>query len=80
VADQILRDMSRGVTALAGMGMYTRRQHTVLMCALTVTEVAHLKALVNAQDPEAFVTITPAQEVLGKGFASLDREEAEESR
>jgi uncharacterized membrane protein/uncharacterized protein YaaQ len=80
VADQILRDMSRGVTALAGMGMYTRRQHTVLMCALTVTEVAHLRALVNAQDPEAFVTITPAQEVLGKGFASLDREEAEESQ
>jgi uncharacterized membrane protein len=71
VADRILQEMRRGVTALSGTGMYTHKEHSVLMCALTVTEVAHLKELVGKQDPNAFVTLTPAQEVLGKGFASL---------
>jgi uncharacterized membrane protein len=71
VADRVLREMGRGVTALSATGMYTQAARTVLMCALTVTEVAHLKELVHTEDPEAFVTITPAQEVLGKGFASL---------
>ncbi len=76
VADRILRDMNRGVTALSAIGMYTRQPRTVLMCALTVTEVGQLKAVVSAEDPQAFVTLSPAQEVLGKGFAPL-QEEAE---
>ncbi len=78
VADRILRDMNRGVTALSGTGMYTGRTHSVLMCALTVTEVAQLKALVGAEDPNAFVIVVPAQEVLGKGFMPL-QEEADSS-
>ena len=71
VSEHILREMKRGVTALAGTGMYTGQPHSVLMCVLTVTEVAQLKALVSAEDPRAFITISPAQEVLGSGFTSL---------
>jgi uncharacterized membrane protein len=74
VADGIMREMRRGVTSLSGTGMYTQKKHAVLLCALTVTEVGHLKVLVSAEDPNAFVTLTPAQEVLGKGFASLQEE------
>ena len=74
VADRILRDMRRGVTALPGTGMYTHQPHHVLICALTVTEVAHLKALVSAEDPQAFVIVAPVQEVLGKGFVPLKEE------
>ena len=75
VAGSILRDMRRGVTALPGTGMYTGQPHNVLMCALTVTEVPQLKAVVSAQDPKAFVIVSPVQEVLGVGFSPL-REEA----
>ncbi len=74
VADRILRDMKRGVTALAGTGMYTHQPHTVLLCALTVTEVPYLKALVRDEDERAFITLTPAQEVLGRGFVPLQQE------
>lgn len=73
VSEHILREMKRGVTSLAGVGMYTGKPHSILMCALTVTEVAQLKALVSAEDPHAFITISPAQEVLGSGFASLQK-------
>ncbi|MCL7454455.1 MAG: DUF2270 domain-containing protein [Anaerolineae bacterium] len=71
VADRILSDMGRGVTALSGMGMYTEESHAVLMCAITVTEAPSLRASVLAKDPQAFVMLTPAQEVLGKGFVPL---------
>jgi uncharacterized membrane-anchored protein YitT (DUF2179 family) len=71
VADRILSDMKRGVTGLPGVGMYTGKEHTVLMCALTVTEVGQLKSLVSAADQNAFVIVSPAQEILGRGFNPL---------
>jgi len=71
-ADRILKDMKRGVTALHGRGMYTQQERDVLMVAVTVTEIAQLKALVHAQDASAFVVVTPAQEVLGRGFQPLE--------
>ncbi len=74
VSERILREMNRGVTALSGVGMYSHQPHVVLMCALTVTEVPLLKALVAEQDPKAFVTLTPAEEVLGRGFSPLQQE------
>ncbi len=72
VADRIMTDMLRGVTAIPGKGMYTGQERSVLMCALTVTEVNQLKALVSVADPQAFVVVSPAQEVLGKGFKPLE--------
>ena len=42
------------------------------MVALTVTEVPQLKALVAAADGEAFVIVSPAQGVFGKGFMPLE--------
>jgi uncharacterized membrane protein len=74
VARSILEDMHRGVTSLAGKGMYTGKEHSVLMCALTVTEVRQLKSLVKSADPMAFVIVTPVQEILGGEFAPLEEE------
>lgn len=72
VSDRILSDLNRGVTALSGRGMYTGQEHPVLMCALTVTEVHNLKSAVAKEDPQAFVIVSPAQEVLGLGFNPLE--------
>ena len=72
VSKRILTDLSRGVTALSGKGMYTGKDRAVLMCALTVTEVHNLKAAVVKEDPQAFVVVSPAQEVLGRGFNPLE--------
>lgn len=74
VSQRILEDMHRGVTALPGLGMYSKKEHSVLLCALTNTEVQSLRSLVEKEDPEAFVVVTPAQEVFGKGFLPLEEE------
>jgi hypothetical protein len=74
VSKRILTDLHRGVTALSGKGMYTGAERSVLMCALTVTEVHNLKSAVAREDPNAFVIVSPAQEVLGRGFNPLAEE------
>ncbi len=71
VSARILTDMKRGVTALSGKGMYTGQERAVLMCALTVTEAHNLKSAVAKEDPQAVVIVSPAQEILGGGFAPL---------
>jgi uncharacterized membrane protein len=71
VGRAVLNEMKRGVTELSGKGMYTGKQHGILMCALTMTEIAHFKAIVSTQDEKAFMIVSPAQEILGKGFLPL---------
>jgi uncharacterized membrane protein len=72
VSKRIMADLSRGVTSLAGKGMYTGQDRSVLICALTVTEVHNLKHAVALEDPTAFVVVSAAQEILGRGFNPLE--------
>lgn len=74
VSNRILTDLKRGVTAMQGKGMYTGTDRSVLMCALTITEAHNLKAAVAKEDPKAVVIVSPAQEILGGGFAPLEEE------
>ncbi len=72
VSNRILSDLKRGVTAMEGKGMYTGKNRSILMCALTITEVHNLKSAVAKEDPKAVVIVSPAQEILGAGFAPLE--------
>lgn len=72
VSSRILTDLKRGVTAIQGKGMYTGKDRSILMCALTITEVHNLKSAVAREDPKAVVIVSPAQEILGAGFAPLE--------
>lgn len=72
IAEKVMRDLKRGVTALHGEGMYTQKPREVLMCALTETEIATLKNAVKSIDPNGFVIVMPASEIAGRGFQSLE--------
>ena len=72
VSERILTDLKRGVTAMTGKGMYTGQERSILMCALTITEAHNLKTAVAKEDAKAVVIVSPAQEILGAGFAPLE--------
>ncbi len=74
VSNHILTDLRRGVTAMQGRGMYTGNERSILLCALTITEAHNLKTAVAKEDPKAVVIVSPAQEILGGGFAPLEEE------
>jgi len=74
IGKTILARMARGVTAMSGTGLYTNLPHTILMVAVTVTEIAELKTIVQNTDPNAFVIVNPASDIFGKGFQELKEE------
>lgn len=73
VADRILTDMERGVTGWEAQGMFTGSKRHVLLCAVSRSDTVLLKSLIRETDPDAFIIIGQAQEVLGEGFRSLQR-------
>lgn len=68
IANHILHEMDRGVTALEGIGMYNGTKKHVLMCVINRFESMRLRRIIFAIDPSAFVIANKAHEVLGEGF------------
>ena len=71
--DEAVRDaidcrLDRGCTYLKGEGAYTGQQKNVIYCAIKRQQVAELKELVMEIDPNAFLVLQEAHQVLGEGF------------
>jgi len=75
VRGAVLDRLGRGVTVLRGEGGFSREERPVLYVVVPAYEAGRLKRLVAEVDSDAFVAISPAQEVLGEGFAPHAREE-----
>lgn len=71
IADEILGELGRGVTYLHGEGGYSHLAKRALLVVVSRAELSSTKALVQRQDPKAFVIVVEAHEVLGEGFREL---------
>ena len=71
IAEKIMKEMDRGVTALEAMGMYSHTQKRVLLCVVGRFEAMRLRRIIFETDPHAFVIANKAKEVLGEGFKSM---------
>lgn len=68
VSEAIARRLDRGATVLSASGSYTGQQRPVLMSAVRQRQLPELKSIVREIDPDAFVILLPAHQVLGEGF------------
>ncbi|MCI8913182.1 MAG: YitT family protein [Lawsonibacter sp.] len=75
MAAEIDKQLDRGVTFLHGEGSFTGQDKLVLMCAFKQRQIVPLKALVHEMDPEAFIVVCDAHEVLGQGFRRYQKNE-----
>ena len=75
ICDTIVRDLDRGVTILHGQGAYTGADKDVLMCAFKQREIAAIRAVVKEIDPDAFLIVCNAHEVLGEGFRDYKKDD-----
>ena len=71
ISEKILVDLNRGGTFLEGKGMYNQEEKKIIFVNVSRREVAILQDFIHDIDPEAFVTVIDASEILGKGFKSL---------
>ncbi len=65
VSQALLNRMGVGVTAWAGRGMFSKREHTTLFCALNRPDVKILTAIVNQVDPRSFVVVMQGHQARG---------------
>ncbi len=63
-------NLGRGVTRLDGSGGYSGQHRPVLITLLEPRQAVQLKGFLADRDPTAFMSVTDAAEVLGKGFKS----------
>ena len=75
IGSAITGQLERGVTLLHGEGYYTRSGKNVLLSAVKRSQLAQLKELVISVDPDAFIILQDAHQVLGDGFKRYDRYE-----
>lgn len=74
VSAEISARLDRGATILSGSGSYTGKARPVLMSAVRQRELPELKAIAQQIDPNAFVILLPAHQVLGEGFRGAGEE------
>ena len=72
VSGPLLEELDAGVTLLKGTGMFSGREHGILMCVVRGRQVGPLKEIVYRNDSSAFVVVTGAQDVRGEGFRPLE--------
>ena len=74
IAEEISRQLDRGATFLQGEGTYTHKQTKVVLTAVKKQQLAELKRLVVEIDPDAFIIVQEAHQVLGDGFSRYSKD------
>lgn len=68
IAQAVGEKLQRGATYLYSQGSYTHEDTKVVLVAVKRQQITELKELVVAIDPDAFVILQEAHQVLGVGF------------
>jgi uncharacterized membrane-anchored protein YitT (DUF2179 family) len=77
IQHKIIHDLNRGGTAFKGHGLYNNNEKTILFTVVNRRELAMLQDYIHKIDPDAFLTVINANEVLGHGFKSLKEKVSE---
>ena len=80
ISNAILDELGHGVTALRGKGKYSNDERTILLTVVNPSQTPRLKEIVNEQDPDAFVILVSANEIIGEGFESTALTETVQDR
>ena len=71
VADALMYEQNRGVTALDSVGWYSKQQSKVLIVVARKHQLKDITQAVKAVDPKAFISVSNVAAVYGLGFAEI---------
>lgn len=72
ISNFILKELTRGCTYLKGVGAYTKKDINVIYTVLERKEFIKLKLFIKEIDPNAFISVREAYEVMGEGFMKIE--------
>lgn len=68
IADQVTKEMDRGVTLIPAIGAFSKQGKHLVYCVVSRQEIRRLSQIVRSIDPKAFMVINDVHDVLGEGF------------
>lgn len=68
IAQEIMKELQRGVTFLKSRGAYEKKDMETLLCVIDKKEFYEMKNIIDAIDPNAFVIVSETKEIYGEGF------------
>lgn len=71
IADHIINDIHRGVTALQSVGWYSQKESKVLLIVARKQQMNEVVGAIKEIDRNAFISISTANSVYGEGFEEL---------
>ena len=71
IADHIIYDVQRGVTALQSVGWYSQKESKVLLIILRKYQMNEVINEIKRIDKDAFVSVSAANSVYGEGFEEI---------
>jgi uncharacterized membrane-anchored protein YitT (DUF2179 family) len=71
IREKIIRNLNRGGTYIDGKGMFNMADRKIIFTVVSRRELALLEEYILQIDPNAFLTVLDAREILGEGFRSL---------
>lgn len=74
VAQRLGKELHRGATFLEGEGSYSHAKTKVVLTAVKRQQIADMKNIVVEIDPDAFIIVQEAHQVLGDGFTRYTKD------
>lgn len=71
IADHIINEVRRGVTALQSVGWYSQKESKVLLIIARKHQMNDVVNAVKAIDKNAFISVSTAKSVYGEGFEEV---------
>lgn len=71
IADHVINNLHRGVTALQSVGWYTQAESKVLLIIARRSQMNLIIQDIKSLDRKAFISVTPASGVYGEGFEEI---------
>lgn len=72
---RILEEVDTGATVLDAQGAYTKENKIMLMCVVKPFMYPRLRDVVKEEDQNAFMIVSSAKEIYGKGYKDQNEEE-----
>ena len=71
IADHMITNLHRGVTALQSVGWYSQKESKVLLIVSRKMQMNEIVREIKSIDPKAFISVSTAMSVFGEGFEEV---------
>ena len=71
IGEMLINDIERGGTLISGIGMYKGQEKKIIFTNVSRREVYMIRDFIVKVDPDAFITVIDANEILGNGFKPI---------